>query len=105
MSSVLKVDEWQAGRQWYVADVKTWTNWRGMAGLFNVDLDGFCDLLRNKYHCEHIEYFEETPSGTDLLRFSFNVYKNAHQLKLDVNRIARKTGYEVEEAAWRHRNE
>ena len=105
MSSVLKVDEWQAGRQWYVADVKTWTNWRGMAGLFNVDLDGFCDLLKNKYHCEHIEYFEETSSGTDLLRFSFDVYKNAHQLKLDVNRIARKTGYEVEEAVWRHRNE
>ena len=35
-------------------------------------------------------------SEKDLLLFSFPKYKDAHQLKLDVNRIARKQNIQVE---------
>ena len=45
MAQVLKVDEWQAGRRWYVADVTTWTGWREMAKVLNApELSDFIDL-------------------------------------------------------------
>ena len=47
---VLKVEEWQAGRRWYIADVFTWTGWREMANVLGVPaLNDFIELLKNKY--------------------------------------------------------
>ena len=93
---LLKVDEWQSSSgKWYIADIKTWTNWAAMAEVLDVDLEGFKQLLTTKYKAtihDLIEY-ENKPS---LLLFSFNDYKGAHQLKLDVNRIARKKNFLVE---------
>lgn len=93
MSQVLKVDEWQGGRDWYVADVKTWTGWHAMARTFGISsVEQFIELLRGKYNAEIMGYNSEK----DLLLFSFPKYKDAHQLKLDVNRIARKQNIQVE---------
>lgn len=91
--SILKVDEWKGVQNWYIADVKTWTGWRGMAKVLGCDsLGQFIGCLRNKYHAQIDSY---NPNN-DLLLFSFVEYKNAHQLKLDVNRIARKQNFQVE---------
>ncbi len=93
---LLRVDEWQGGSgQWYVADIKTWTNWRAMAEVFEKDLDNFKQLLITKYKAV-IHDFIEYKDKDSLLIFSFQDYKNAHQLKLDVNRIARKKNFLVE---------
>lgn len=94
MSQILKVDEWDgAGGRWYVSDVKTWTGWRAMARTFGIsDVEQFIELLEGKYNAKIIDY---NPNN-DLLIFSFNKYKDAHQLKLDVNRIARKQNIQVE---------
>ena len=93
MSQILKVDEWQGGCDWYVADVKTWTGWHAMARTFGISsVEQFIELLRGKYNAEIMGYISEK----DLLLFSFPKYKDAHQLKLDVNRIARKQNIQVE---------
>lgn len=100
MAQALKVEEWQAGRRWYVADVFTWTGWREMAKVLNVpELPDFIELLKSKYGVEEASYiiYED---GTDLLQFWSYDYKKIHQLKLDVNRIARKTNYLVEKVVW-----
>ena len=100
MAQVLKVEEWQAGRRWYIADVFTWTGWREMAKVLNVpELPDFIELLKSKYGVEEASYiiYED---GTDLLQFWSYDYKKIHQLKLDVNRIARKTNYLVEKVVW-----
>lgn len=97
MAQLLKVDEWQSGSgKWRVADVHTWTNWEVMADVLGAQsLDEFMELLTNKYGAT-IEFFREYEEWQSLLEFSFEQYKGAHQLKLDVNRIARKKNYMVE---------
>lgn len=101
MTQVLKVDEWQSpSRRWYVADVKTWTGWKEMANVLGAgSLDEFVNLLKDKYGVEEASYttYED---GTDLLQFWSYDYKKIHQLKLDVNRIARKTNHLVEKVKW-----
>lgn len=93
MAQVLKVDEWESVGYWHVADVHTWTGWRAMAKVLGVkDLENFIHLLETKYKVEHIKYVKDK----DLLIFSSNTYKGIHQLKLDVNRIARKQNFQVE---------
>ena len=93
MSQVLKVDEWQGAASWYVADVKTWTGWQAMAKVLGShSLENFIHLLETKYKIEHIKYVEDK----DLLIFSSPNYKDIHQLKLDVNRIAKKQNFQVE---------
>jgi hypothetical protein len=93
MSQILKVDEWQGASSWYVADVKTWTGWRAMAKVLGShSLENFIHLLETKYKIEHIKYVEDK----DLLIFSSPNYKGIHQLKLDVNRIAKKQNFQVE---------
>jgi len=93
MSQVLKVDEWQGAINWYIADVKTWTGWRAMAKVLGTEsLEDFISLLEKKYKADRIRYFEDK----DFLMFDFKDYKNAHQLKLDVNRIARRQNFQVE---------
>ena len=92
--TVLKVDEWQsADGSWRIADTKTWTGWQGMARVFGINtIEQFIELLTGKYNAEIEDYFPRT----DLLLFKFEKYKDAHQLKLDVNRIARKQNVQVE---------
>jgi len=100
MGVVLKVDEWQSpSGRWYVADVHTWTGWRECADVLGAEsLEAYIDLLKTKY--------KATIHGTIGVRngepanvmFSWprDRYANAHQFKLDVNRIARQKGYMVE---------
>lgn len=94
---LLKFDEWQSGSgNWYVADVHTWTGWRAAAKVFNVEeeVNHFIDFLIKKYNPIIRSYDEEK----DFLYFYWpsTDYKNAHQFKLDVNRIARKKNFLVE---------
>lgn len=95
MAQVLKVDEWQGATAWYVADVHTWTNWRALADIFDTDFDGFKQLLTDKYKATIYRFIERKDKDSSLL-FGFQSYRNAHQFKLDVNRIARKKNYMVE---------
>lgn len=93
MSQLLKVEEWESAHRWHVADVKTFTGWRAMARTFGItDVEQFKELLKGKYNAEFVHYNRRN----DLLLFSFREYKDAHQLKLDVNRIARKQNIQVE---------
>ena len=93
---LLKVDEWQSpSGEWYVSDVKTWTNWRAMAEVLDKDFEDFVQLLTSKYKATILGFIEYKDKDS-LLLFSFQEYKNAHQLKLDVNRIARKKNFLVE---------
>ena len=94
---LLKVDEWQSATgKWYIADVKTWTGWAAMAEVLDQKtLEDFKSFLVTKYKAT-IDKFTEYTNGSSLLIFSFDNYKNAHQLKLDVNRIARKKNFLVE---------
>ena len=91
---LLKVDEWKGGsKHWFVADVHTWTGWRAMADILDVeqDIDKFKQFLKDKYYAITEAYYPEK----DFLMFYWpeSDYKNAHQFKLDVNRIARKKNY------------
>ena len=99
MSQVLKVDEWQgASKFWYVADVHTWTGWRACANVLGVDtLEDYMELLKTKYNAiVHGAIGVKDGEPTDVLfNWPPSDYKNAHQFKLDVNRIARKKGYMV----------
>lgn len=92
---VLKVDEWKGGSgNWYVADVHTWTGWRECADVLDADtLEDYIDILTKKYKAT-----VNGVIGTKNILFSWpkEDYKNAHQFKLDVNRIARKKKYMVE---------
>lgn len=99
MGVLLKVDEWQSptGR-WYVADVHTWTGWRECAEVLGVDiLEDYIELLKTKYKATiygTIGVRNEEPANV-MFSWAKEDYKNAHQFKLDVNRIARKKGYMV----------
>lgn len=94
MSQILKVDEWQsASKYWLVADVHTWTGWREMADVLGAETqEDFIDLICNRYNA----IIEIVHSDFILFWWSESNYKNAHQFKLDVNRIARKKNYMVE---------
>lgn len=100
--AILKVDEWQGGsKNWYVADVHTWTGWRECADVLGAEtLTDYIDILINKYNATVVGIIgvgEDTVTPANVL-FSWPAeeYKYAHQFKLDVNRIARKKKYEVE---------
>ena len=99
MGVLLKVDEWQSptGR-WYVADVHTWTGWRECAEVLGVDtLEDYIELLKTKYKATiygTIGVRNEEPANV-MFSWAKEDYKNAHQFKLDVNRIARKKNYLV----------
>lgn len=89
MAQQLKYDEWKgASGDWYVSDVHTWTRTAALCEIFGVDKDGLCTLLKDKYHAE---IFEDA-----IPLFYFPEYKDAHQFKLDANRIARKKCMMVE---------
>ena len=99
MGVVLKVDEWKSpSGHYYVADVHTWTGWRECAEVLGVDtLEDYIELLKMKYHATihgTIGVRNEEPANV-LFNWPVSDYKNAHQFKLDVNRIARKKRYMV----------
>ena len=100
MSQILKVDEWKGASDfWYVADVHTWTGWRECADVLGAEtLEDYIAILKNKYKA--IVYgtigVKDNEPANVLFNWSFEDYKNAHQFKLDVNRIARKKNYMVE---------
>ena len=90
---LLKVDEWEGATSWYVGDTKTWTGWRGIGKVLGVDTpERFTEILEGKYNAEVGKYNPEQ----DYIYFTFKNYKDAHRLKLDVNRIARKQNIQVE---------
>ena len=96
---VLRVDEWKSGSgNWYVADVHTWTGWRECADILDAEtLENYINILENKYHAivhGTIGIKDEEPANV-MFSWPSSDYKNAHQFKLDVNRIARKKGYMV----------
>lgn len=100
MSQLLKVDEWQsASGNYYVADVHTWTGWRECADVLGAEtLEDYIELLETKYKATvhgTIGVVDGVPKNV-LFSWPQSEYKNAHQFKLDVNRIARKKGYMVE---------
>ena len=96
---LLRVDEWQSpAGGWHVADIKTWTNWQTMAQVLEKEsLEDFKQILVAKYKAT-IHKFIEYENKDSFLLFSFDNYKNAHQLKLDINRIARKKNFLVEKS-------
>lgn len=100
MAQILKVDEWQGGsKYWYVADVHTWTGWRECADILGVEtLEEYIDILKTKYKAVVHGMIGLEKRGAENVLFSWpkESYKNAHQFKLDINRIARKKNYMVE---------
>lgn len=99
MSQILKVDEWKgASGFWYVADVHTWTGWRECADVLGAEsLEDYMNILKNKYKATvygTIGLKDYEPANV-MFNWPESDYKNAHQFKLDVNRIARKKGYMV----------
>lgn len=99
MATVLKVDEWKgASGFWYVADVHTWTGWRECADVLGAEsLEDYKNILKNKYKATiHCDLYRNGEVFNVMFNWPQAEYKNAHQFKLDVNRIARKKGYMVE---------
>ena len=99
MSQILKVDEWKgASGYWYVADVHTWTGWRECADVLGAEtLEDYISILKNKYKATvhgMIGIKNEEPANV-MFNWPSTDYKDAHQFKLDINRIARKKGYMV----------
>ena len=96
MATILKVDEWKSpSGHWYVADVHTWTGWRECAEIFGVkdDIRAFINILENKYSAIVDDYY--MPKDFLMFHWDLNHYKEVHQFKLDINRIARKKNYLV----------
>ena len=95
----LRVDEWQgASKRWYVADIHTWTGWRECADVLGAEsLEDYIKLLETKYKATVIGTIgiKDGEPANVLFNWPATDYKNAHQFKLDVNRIARKKGYTV----------
>ncbi len=99
MAVILKVDEWKSpSDHYYVADVHTWTGWRECADILGAEtLEDYIHLLETKYKATihgTIGMKGEEPANV-LFNWPASDYKNAHQFKLDVNRIARKKNYLV----------
>ena len=99
MAVVLKLDEWKsASGKWYVADVHTWTGWRECADVLGAEtLEDYISILKTKYKATihgTIGVADEEPANV-LFNWPQSEYKNAHQFKLDINRIARKKNYLV----------
>lgn len=99
MATILKVEEWQSpAGHWYVADTHTWTSWKELADILDAGttVQEFCNFLKEKYNA-HINKVCEYKDKPELIIFNWPKadYRFAHQFKLDVNRIARKKGYEV----------
>ena len=99
MSQILKVDEWKgASGYWYVADVHTWTGWRECADVLGAEtLEDYISILKNKYKATvhgMIGIKNEEPANV-MFNWPSTDYKDAHQFKLDINRIARKKWYMV----------
>ena len=97
--TLLKVDEWKgASGFWYVADVHTWTGWRECADILDAEtLEDYIAILKDKYHADvhgTIGVVDEEPANI-LFNWPNSDYRNAHQFKLDINRIARKKNYLV----------
>ena len=97
MAVVLKVDEWKSpSGHYYVADVHTWTGWRECADIFEAEtLEDYINILENKYKATiygTIGVRDEEPANV-LFNWPAELYKYAHQFKLDINRIARKKNY------------
>ena len=99
MEQILKVKEWQGGSgNWYVGDVDTWTGWHSIAEMFGVDMNGYIDMLVEKYHA-----LVEIPENDFILFYwTKDNHKDAHQFFLDINRIARNKGWKVEKKVWNH---
>lgn len=93
MAQILKVKEWQGSSgNWYVGDVDTWTGWRAIAEMMDVDMDGYINMLVEKYHA-----LVEIPEGDFILFYwTKDNYKFCHKFFLDVNRIARNKKWQVE---------
>ena len=91
MSVVLKLDEWKtASKHWCVADIKTWTGWRECADVLGAETQkDYIDILRNKYNA----IIEIVRPDFILFWWPESNYKQAHQFKLDINRLARKKNY------------
>ena len=99
MGTLLKVDEWKsASGNWYVADVHTWTGWRECADVLGAEsLEDYINLLETKYNATihgTIGVRDNEPANV-MFNWPKTDYKNAHQFKLDVNRIASKKNYLV----------
>ena len=99
MAQILKIDEWQGNsKNWYVADVHTWTGWRECADVLGAEsLEDYIYILENKYKATIHGTLGMVNDEPVNIIFSWppTAYKNAHQFKLDVNRNARKKGYMV----------
>ena len=99
MAQVFKVEEWHSGsRRWYVADTHTFKSWHTYAAIFDIDtLDDYIELLKNKYHATIYHTIGNINGEPENVMFSWSedMYKYAHQFKLDINRIARKKNYLV----------
>ena len=96
--TVLRVDEWQgASKHWYVADIYTWTGWKELADVLGAgSLDEFKDTLVSKYKADiYADLYRNGEISNVMFSWTKDNYKNAHQFKLDVNRIARNKKYEV----------
>lgn len=97
--AVLKVEEWKgASGLWYVADTHTWTGWRACAEILDVDTyEDYIEVLQTKYHANVRGGLGWDGREYKNVMFSWpnSGYKNAHQFKLDINRIARKKNYLV----------
>ena len=102
MGTLLKVDEWKgASGYYYVADVHTWTGWRECADVLGADtLEDYIHLLETKYKATvygTIGVKDNEPANV-LFNWPVSDYTHAHQFKLDVNRIARKKNYLIQES-------
>ena len=99
MAQILKLTEWQdPTKYWHVADVHTWTGWRECADVLGAEsFEDYLNILIVRYKA-NVRKIVEYDDKQTLIIFNWapENYKNAHQFKLDVNRIARKKNYLVE---------
>lgn len=93
---LLKFEEWQgAGGYWHCNDLSDLKNmssaWWHPARMLNISPADFVKLLIEKFHPDHIKYYEEA----DVLTYSWRKQADCRKFKNWINAEARKYKYIV----------
>lgn len=96
MKKFYKYTEWQSpSGRWYVAhtDNMQLSRWWLAPRALNIPVDEYLKILVEKYHADHISFYDYSDARNSFLSFSFEHYEDAHKYLLDMNKIFRQLNW------------
>lgn len=97
-SKVYKLSEWQSPSGiWHVAHIDNmrFNRWWILPQALGISYEDYILMLKEQYHASHFSFCIFEDARNSYLGFGFDVYKDAHQYLLDMNKILRKKGWAI----------